>query len=589
MRSAETTNRHGSHRRYRVSAATPSWMPPIRRAAPRKRPSPLGCEGARDECGHEVRDERDPRQAQQLLGDHARQHLRSQDEAVEHRNRGRDRHAQVPGAGGEDAGRHADRRASEQNARREGGGRSHVHSVLVVDGAAAVSGAAAAGRQPHGGQRRGRDALGAVVDDLAEAVRTGPSHSSRASTISSWSRPTKFHHMTISSGNGSPPSRKIVRAGCARHVDVVAGDAEVEQVAGLPRERMPRHPPRRCRGIPAEMSPSTASSAYSHSGFSGSRTRVPGRHAHLGADDRRVRAGGGDGTGELAHHDDRVGGIAGSRRGLVLLRRSPRRSWSRRCAPRGSCACCSKAGPPWRRSSGSATHSCRASSSTSSSPTEYSECEMPRAARHQVQRAPPHHDVAADAVAVTHVAEERPGHGLQPDVRVRLHPHAGALRTEAVEEAPRARPSEDRAAGAPGAPPSPRTPPSGTSRDSSTARAARRSAPAPPGVLPRGPSRAWSRRRLSGARRDLRVSAAGPVDDGAGHLVLAQVLAHERAQRDDRLASASGIRQRLPHQDAAEPLALVRRVDLGVREDDASLAVGLDLGEAGDAPSTRIS
>ena len=31
-------------------------------------------------------------------------------------------------------------------------------------------------------------------------------HSSRKATISSWVRPTKFHHMTIDSPNGTPPS-----------------------------------------------------------------------------------------------------------------------------------------------------------------------------------------------------------------------------------------------------------------------------------------------------------------------------------------------------------------------------------------------
>ncbi len=37
-------------------------------------------------------------------------------------------------------------------------------------------------------------------------------HSSRKATISSWDRPTKFHHMTIDSRNGSPP-RSTTRAG----------------------------------------------------------------------------------------------------------------------------------------------------------------------------------------------------------------------------------------------------------------------------------------------------------------------------------------------------------------------------------------
>ncbi len=44
--------------------------------------------------------------------------------------------------------------------------------------------------------------------------------------------------------------------------------------------------------------------------------------------------------------------------------------------------------------------------------------------------------VAADGVAVADLADERPGHRLEPDVRMRLHPHPRHLRAEAVEEAP---------------------------------------------------------------------------------------------------------------------------------------------------------
>src|SRR3954454_21500048 len=38
--------------------------------------------------------------------------------------------------------------------------------------------------------------------------RRPATQSSRAWMISSWERPTKFHHMTSSSSNGSPPRRK---------------------------------------------------------------------------------------------------------------------------------------------------------------------------------------------------------------------------------------------------------------------------------------------------------------------------------------------------------------------------------------------
>ena len=45
----------------------------------------------------------------------------------------------------------------------------------------------------------------AVRHDGATAVICA-CHSSRNATTSSWVRPTKFHHITIDSPNGSPPS-----------------------------------------------------------------------------------------------------------------------------------------------------------------------------------------------------------------------------------------------------------------------------------------------------------------------------------------------------------------------------------------------
>ena len=60
------------------------------------------------------------------------------------------------------------------------------------------------------------------------------------------------------------------------------------------------------------------------------------------------------------------------------------------------------------------------------------------AARHEIERSAPHDDVAAEHVAVAHVADERPGHRLQADVRMRFDAHLRRLRAETVEEAPRA-------------------------------------------------------------------------------------------------------------------------------------------------------
>ena len=58
------------------------------------------------------------------------------------------------------------------------------------------------------------------------------------------------------------------------------------------------------------------------------------------------------------------------------------------------------------------------------------------ARRHDVQFTGPDHHVAAHAVAVPDVPGQRPGHRLQPDVRVRQHGHRRPVRAEAVQEAP---------------------------------------------------------------------------------------------------------------------------------------------------------
>ncbi|MCW2703442.1 MAG: hypothetical protein JWQ37_1437 [Blastococcus sp.] len=51
----------------------------------------------------------------------------------------------------------------------------------------------------------------------------------RTSTISSWERPTKFHHITRSSSNGSPPSRNTRAPPGASTVSSENGGGEVQQ------------------------------------------------------------------------------------------------------------------------------------------------------------------------------------------------------------------------------------------------------------------------------------------------------------------------------------------------------------------------
>jgi hypothetical protein len=62
------------------------------------------------------------------------------------------------------------------------------------------------------------------------------------------------------------------------------------------------------------------------------------------------------------------------------------------------------------------------------------------ARRHEVELAWPDQLLAAQAVPVQHVPRQEPGHGLQADVRMRRHIHAGDAvdiqRPVVVDEAP---------------------------------------------------------------------------------------------------------------------------------------------------------
>ena len=97
--------------------------------------------------------------------------------------------------------------------------------------------------------------------------------SARAATISSWSRPTKFHHITISSPNGRPP---ITGGGTGR------------------RRRSPApHPARRRRagaGVTStpltRTEPKSTRTPYSKPGLGVGRQRRAAVEDHLGADQR---------------------------------------------------------------------------------------------------------------------------------------------------------------------------------------------------------------------------------------------------------------------------------------------------------------
>ncbi len=102
----------------------------------------------------------------------------------------------------------------------------------------------------------------------------------------------------------------------------------------------------------------------------------------------------------------------------------------------GRSSCRSKAGPPCRRDSGSATQSCRASRGTASSPTEYSEWAMPAPLVMRL-RAPRRTITSLPTVSRWRTS---PTNGqvtvCSPMCGMRLDAHARHLRSEPVEEAP---------------------------------------------------------------------------------------------------------------------------------------------------------
>src|SRR5919202_190409 len=167
-------------------------------------------------------------------------------------------------------------------------------------------------------------------------------HRSAFSAISSPERPTKFHHMTIRSSNGSPPSSSS-RVGPAARTRTV-------------RRPVPRYSiaPTSSGASSTSADPDEASTAYSKSGSSGSSTSAP-------------------------------------------------------------------------------------AASSRSAPTSGVRDAVPGGHQGQVAGADAH--VAAERVAVVHLAVEQPGHRLQARVRVRWHLHAGGggdvVGAVVVDERPR--------------------------------------------------------------------------------------------------------------------------------------------------------
>ena len=120
-------------------------------------------------------------------------------------------------------------------------------------------GAGAAPRQ--GGRRDPRHLTGIPLDPPEPAGREPPpdapaSHASRAATTSSCERPMKFHHMTTSSPNGSPP-RTSTRALVPRPSPAPTPDAGRRHHAELGAREVPsrRTTPTRGRRAPPPRNP----------------------------------------------------------------------------------------------------------------------------------------------------------------------------------------------------------------------------------------------------------------------------------------------------------------------------------------------
>ena len=247
---------------------------------------------------------------------------------------------------------------------------------------------AAAGAGIGGRCRRWRRRTGRRRPAIASAIWA--CHSSRNATISSWSPPTKFHHMTICSARGSPPRRRT-RAPSAPAARVTPPTPQRGRPArGAPG---PRRPPE-AAGVGEEAVLEVASTAAD-----------PAPRARTSS---APRSGVCVVTGEVSPSS------------------VPRKTWA--LSPRGQPgpARCSKPGSTSRRAAGSATHSWTPCSVVGRRGRDLGVADA-AAGRHQVELAGAHHGLVPSAVAVLDLPREQPADRLQAGVRVRRDAHAAGL------------------------------------------------------------------------------------------------------------------------------------------------------------------
>ena len=138
----------------------------------------------------------------------------------------------------------------------------------------------AARLQPHPGQRRRRDPRHRpdVALDHPEALDP-PSQASRAATTSSPERPMKFHHMTTSSPNGSPPSTSTRAPSAPAVTDTPPGCRAAPTTPSSPRATA---------RSPSVTDPASTSTDTSKPSGTGSTTDAPAGEHHLGPHQRRL-------------------------------------------------------------------------------------------------------------------------------------------------------------------------------------------------------------------------------------------------------------------------------------------------------------
>ncbi len=252
------------------------------------------------------------------------------------------------------------------------------------------------GLQPHPGQRRRRDPRHRphVALDRPEARRARPPRPRGPPRRRRRERPMKFHHMTTSSPNGSPPSTSTRAPSAPAVTDTPS--------------RMP------CRTHHAQLTARDGPVTDRHR---------PGIHEHRHLEAVRHRQ---QPPTPQRRAPPRPPPAASRPAPATPTPTAPPRTPARaprRPPPRTSGTWCSNRGSTSATADGSTTHSCAPCSTVVRGRRHLRVRDAPPG-RHQVHLARTHQRHRAQRVAVLDLAAEQPRHRGQPAVRVRRHVHA---------------------------------------------------------------------------------------------------------------------------------------------------------------------